>query len=57
MSSKGKLILILTFVMLFLYWTVFTTYCIANEEYAAALISLSTMVIILAMVVPVVMKK
>ena len=57
MSNRGKLILILSFVILFIYWTIFTTYCIANDEYAAALVSLSTMVIMIALTVPVIMKK
>ena len=49
MKFKGYLLL--AFVLLTIAWMVFITYCIAQEEYAGALISLSTLVVVMAVII------
>lgn len=56
-DTRFKGIILLLFTLLMIGWLVFITYCIAQDEYAASLISLSTMVIVMAIAVPVLMKK
>lgn len=51
MRFKGTILLLFTLLMI--AWFVFVTYCIAIDEYAASLISLSTMVVVMALAVPV----
>ena len=53
---KFKGIILLLFILLLIAWMIFVTYCIAQGEYAGALISISTMVITIALVVPVMFK-
>lgn len=55
MRFKG--IILLLFVLLMIGWLVFITYCIAQDEYAASLINLSTMAIVMALAVPVIFRK
>ena len=53
---KFKGIILLLFILLLIVWMIFVTYCIAQGEYAGALISISTMVVTIALVVPVMFK-
>ena len=55
MRFKGTILLLFTLLMI--GWFVFVTYCIAIDDYAASLISLSTMVVVMALAVPVLFKK
>ena len=55
MRFKGTILLL--FAILMMGWFVFVTYCIAIDEYAASLISLSTMVVVMALAMPVLFKK
>lgn len=56
-DTRFRGIILLLFMLLMIDWLVFITYCIATNEYAASLISLSTMVVVMALAVPVIMKK